>query len=485
MADVLPGFTFDRQSNRYRATDTGRFVGRQDVLRLLDANIDSTSSRLASLATALHEKQISPGIFVDRMRTEIRRLHLQNRALAAGGWDNLTPRDYGAIGRKLRDDYSRLINFANDIRDGNSTLAQSLNRANMYAGHARTNFWEAERDRAVPSSPDMRIVERRMLGIAEHCPTCMRLYDMGWRLIGELPIPGDGSTECKTNDRCRLIRREVPYWELDQWIGRRGGGSNAPTTETTAPQFVTTAYSPAQNTIDASVRYTKDQIAAYSKGEGVTPEVYEQRVKDALKELMDGKPIQMQFPSGLADQLLESRRFKTQFETGSSGGILDTDERSLGEYLGLGLPRNLDPSLRPVYGYVKSYRGQERGVGRTFGDLTFVLKDEVRQRAGYTAGDSLYGFRSGFVVSSPIDEVKLESMGVSTRYLHEYAKLKGTMGAQKAAKQVFDYLEYIEVQIRDGVKLSDIKTLIDRNNALTPSQIDQFKQLGITVRRGK
>lgn len=206
MADVLPGYTFARDSARYRNTSTGRFVARRDILSLLDSQINGAERRLGDLVTALYEKNISPAIFQEQMRTELRRLHMQNAALGAGGFDRLTAREYGRAGQMLRTDYERLTNLARDIVDGKATLPQALNRVSGYAGSARVNFLEAERDAVRDTGRPME--ERRRLGVAEHCDDCVEYASLSWQPLGTLPVPGNGSV-CGSRCRCSLERREV------------------------------------------------------------------------------------------------------------------------------------------------------------------------------------------------------------------------------------------------------------------------------------
>lgn len=210
MADVLPGFAFDRESARYRNTSTGRFVARRDVLNLMERSIDTAERRLGDLVTALHEKRISPGIFQEQMRTELRRLHLQNSALGAGGFDRLGPREYGRAGQMLRGDYQRLTNLAQGVVDGNVSLPQALNRVSGYVGTARSNFLHAERDASADGAQrrGVRMEERRRLGASEHCVDCVRYAGLGWQPLGTLPVPGEASV-CSRNCRCSLERREV------------------------------------------------------------------------------------------------------------------------------------------------------------------------------------------------------------------------------------------------------------------------------------
>lgn len=207
MADVLPNYGWSREAARYRDLSTGRFVARATVTELLEAQVNSAERRLGNLVTAAHEGRVSPAWFAETMRTELRRAHLQNRALGVGGMDRLTQSDYGSVGRKLRDDYARVARLAQELRDGTVTLPQALNRVQGYMGTARLEFFEAER-RALQRS-ERQWEERRVLGAAEHCPGCLELAARSWQPAGLLPLPADGSTECGQHCRCTMERREV------------------------------------------------------------------------------------------------------------------------------------------------------------------------------------------------------------------------------------------------------------------------------------
>lgn len=219
MPDVLPGYRFNERASRYISQSTGRFVARREIMSLLDAQVQSNENRVANLVTAYHEKRISASTFIEQMRTELKRQHLQNRALGAGGWDRLTQRDFGSVGAKLRDDYRRIEQLAVDIANGNATLPQALNRANGYVGNARVNFWEAERERMSPKAGNV-ILERRVLGAAEHCADCVDYYSRGWQRQGVLPAPGTQS-QCRTHCKCTMQYKEVNVLIMAEFIGRR------------------------------------------------------------------------------------------------------------------------------------------------------------------------------------------------------------------------------------------------------------------------
>jgi len=220
MADLLPGFTFDRSSHRYRDLSTGRYVARERITQLLDTQVQATAEHLSALTTAAHEGRLAPAVYVQQMRTELRRLTLQNAALGAGGFDKLTQSDYGRVGAQLRGEYQRLTQFAEQMKAGDVTLPQALNRAEMYAGTARVQFWATEQAHVQPSEPGLVVLERRLLGIAEHCGDCVYYYDQGWQPLGTLPEPGQESA-CMSNCKCRKIRQEVPADEVSEWIGSK------------------------------------------------------------------------------------------------------------------------------------------------------------------------------------------------------------------------------------------------------------------------
>lgn len=219
MPDILPGYTFNPSTNQYRSNATGQFVSRRNIVALLDANVTAGENRLAALTIAAHDGRLSPSAFAEQFRTEIRRLHLQNASLGAGGWANMTQADYGRVGGKLTADYRRVEGFAQSIASGEISLAQALNRARLYAGNARTQYWQAVESR-LTARPGMVQIERRQLGASEHCGDCVNYYERGWQPLGTLPSPGEGS-ECLTGCKCTKVYREVDILVVGEWLGTR------------------------------------------------------------------------------------------------------------------------------------------------------------------------------------------------------------------------------------------------------------------------
>lgn len=217
--NLLPGYTWDKAVNRYRSRRTGRYVARRRIVALLEQQVTAGEDLLADLVTSAHEEQTDASAFAEQMRSQLKRMHLQNASIGAGGWDRMTPADFGRVGGRLRSDYGYIERFAKQIQDGEVTLPQALNRTRQYVGNSRKQFWDADRARII--TPDgQTTLERRDLGSAEHCEDCVGYHGQGWQTVGSLPIPGEGSV-CRSNCKCGMSRTGVPQSNVAEWIGTR------------------------------------------------------------------------------------------------------------------------------------------------------------------------------------------------------------------------------------------------------------------------
>lgn len=220
-ASPLPGYTWAGNVGRYRANATGRYVARRDILSLLEAQINGSEARLNDLTTAVMEGQITPAVWQELTRTEVKRQVLQQAALGSGGWDRISQAAYGRAGSDLRQLYAQISGTARDIADGNVSMAQTQARANEYAGHGRSHFYSAERETVQPSASNMMLIERRMLSAGgKVCKDCVSFYERGWQPYGALPVPGADSV-CRGNCRCRLVIIEIEAAEAGEWLGSK------------------------------------------------------------------------------------------------------------------------------------------------------------------------------------------------------------------------------------------------------------------------
>jgi hypothetical protein len=221
MADVLPGYSWDSQQQRYRNLATGRYVSRKEVIKLLEAQVSDAERRLNELGTAFFEGAIAFAVWVEQMRTEIRRLQIQQVALAKGGFDQLDSPDYGRVDGSLRNQYPKIIGTAQDVKENKITLPQLLVRIAGYVGVGLMLYHQTRRANPPTGNTDTTTIARRRLDPqAQHCEQCPQYYDLGWVMAGEVVAPGE-DCQCGSHCRCSVDYRDVPTSELSQWLGTK------------------------------------------------------------------------------------------------------------------------------------------------------------------------------------------------------------------------------------------------------------------------
>lgn len=212
-------YLFLRNRQQYYTVRPFRPISTINVRSLLDGSVAGEERALVDLVTALHDGAISPAAWTQHVQTQLRRLHLNYRALGAGGYANMSPIDLANVNAELMADYNRLHAFMRSIINEQSTIAQSQSRIQMYVGNARQQYWSAFEQKL---SPDVgyAIIERRLLSPVRHCVDCLGFYEQGWQRLNTLPVPGR-MCQCMTNCRCYKVYRQVPISDLSYWIGTR------------------------------------------------------------------------------------------------------------------------------------------------------------------------------------------------------------------------------------------------------------------------
>lgn len=218
MADLLPGYTYSLSAQRYRSMQSGRFVARSRITELMEAQIVAAERRMQALSTAFHEGQLMPSVWVVAMRNELRRVMLQQMALAKGGFDQLSQADYITAERELAQQYAKLTGTAQDVASATLSLPQLLNRARGYAGGARIAHNRLRRDMAEDDAEWVRIARRVLDPQAEHCDDCMIYYQLGWQRAKDLIVPGE-RCQCGGHCRCKIKWHKVPAGDVHLWLG--------------------------------------------------------------------------------------------------------------------------------------------------------------------------------------------------------------------------------------------------------------------------
>ncbi len=194
---------------RYRDLETGRLVTWERVRQDLDTRIiQGAEDRMAALTQRLQQKQVSLADWQRGMAQEIKDLHGAAAIAGNGGWHNMTPADWGRLGQTVKGQRAYLQGFALDLESGKYGFppdGRAVTRARMYGQAGRATAEEAQRrDKADAGLNE----ERRILGKAEHCPTCLEEAAKGWQPIGTLRRIGD--SECTVNCHCHFEYRSSP-----------------------------------------------------------------------------------------------------------------------------------------------------------------------------------------------------------------------------------------------------------------------------------
>jgi hypothetical protein len=201
MADAP--YEWNARAARYRDPATGRFISRDRVRLEVDRIIEASQRRVLDATQSMRAGTIDVGEWDAVMRQEIKRTQLSTEALLRGGWQQMTPADFGRVGAAVRKQYKFLDNFIAEIRSGKQIADGTLfNRAKMYPASARVQFHE---NQTAMLDALGYTEERNVLHPAEHCVGCLDMSALVWVPIGTLvPI---GERDCVGNDRCSVRYR--------------------------------------------------------------------------------------------------------------------------------------------------------------------------------------------------------------------------------------------------------------------------------------
>jgi hypothetical protein len=259
---------------------------------------------------------------------------------------------------------------------------------------------------------------------------------------------------------------------------------------------------------------------------------------ESFNEGVDADTI-ITVPKAGLKALLEDGRFKTQFESGTSMGILDPNVRAEVESFLMGIPIDLDPTLRPVYGHADT-----RSEGERISDLVgsrylgydeqgleadgfhLVLRRELDDKTTTVYGDTM-GDKTVPVHRRDIDGSEHSNNRIVAAMRRTFAAwhqreivqslfrndphdypdelivdgdenddeddgkglwptLKGWTAGYGSADPSPSKTTYFEKQVHGGVSLEDVATLVVSwhlpiEEALTPDELKILEDAGVEV----
>jgi hypothetical protein len=184
-------------SGRYRDAATGRYASGATVRQELDRYLDAADPAKA-LAEALRGRQLSLADAEIAFRRMIKNVHLNAVALERGGWANLTPRDFGLAGQRIRYNYGKARDMFKQISDGKQRLDGTLaQRMGLYNEAARNTFYRSKQANLKSEVTHVRSIRHAR----DSCPECVDL-DRKVFVIGDPAYKLPGQRICLSRCRC-------------------------------------------------------------------------------------------------------------------------------------------------------------------------------------------------------------------------------------------------------------------------------------------
>jgi len=169
------------------------------------------------------------------------------------------------------------------------------------------------------------------------------------------------------------ISREISSWRTPKWLNDES-------------RYKDMAKQVFENRLATDVK---------DEGKGRSVDEYREELFTKFHSMVDNQPLRIRVRIQHIEVLLseDEERYKTQFETGVSGGLLDNSRRSQAELEGLNIPEHIDARYRPTYGYINDTMGDPSHYGK----VGFILNESVKKRATITLDDSLRGMGIGYL----------------------------------------------------------------------------------------
>jgi hypothetical protein len=271
------------------------------------------------------------------------------------------------------------------------------------------------------------------------------------------------------------------YWPMKKKFETMGFSPNDAGMQTRGVFLRTESYIENQRLKDFVAKQINEWEAPVAARYKERVAIVEKRILSAMK---DGK-VTVAVDRGTLQKIFDDGKFKNQFETKKSGGLLDFSRRKTAEKAVFDLDVNIPNQQRPIYGYITDNSTKlDFGMAtnteewldtilsirntRTsqYGSIKVVLKDPVKNRATATIGDSL----SRNIIGDNLLEAKpdLNNMG-----FYRYGAPTGNVGLPD--------FSYLETQIKGGVTLDDVESIYlpftGGKNDLTTEAIEEIRQM--------
>lgn len=199
---VSPQVSYDRNQGKYRDGNTGRFVSRDRILRLVDEEAARLSTRMQAHARLLTSEKIDLPTFQKRAAEDLKLSAIRSTILGSGGRSLTTSQAYGSTGRLLRDQYQFLDGFSRDLAAGKLTKESAISRASLYGASTRSAFHQSEK--IARGREGFKLAKRVLDSASQHCGDCLSYATPDFVPIEQI-VPIASRCQCRARCRCSII----------------------------------------------------------------------------------------------------------------------------------------------------------------------------------------------------------------------------------------------------------------------------------------
>jgi SPP1 gp7 family putative phage head morphogenesis protein len=177
--------------------------------------------------------------------------------------------------------------------------------------------------------------------------------------------------------------------------------------------------------------------------------------KRNLQKTLDSMALQTRRSQTSTIRILEEGRFKSQFETNTSAGVMSHEERGKAEEGMFGYGGSLPAQQRPIYGY-GHHPTWKKDSADSYGEVVFTLKDGVRERTTGVWTDSLWSTEK----PSAITNISPGSYFPREQYDYQTGSMKGAT-IPKVGESGNPYVEF---QFHGGLSIDDVAKITFTGN---------------------
>lgn len=215
-------------------------------------------------------------------------------------------------------------------------------------------------------------------------------------------------------------------------------------------------------------------------------------IGDNIQKIIDENEYSMRVRADILDKILDDGRFKNQFETNTSGGLLDLDARKeASEQLFGNFGLNIEGKDREKYGYLglKDFIEDDRtSFTSQYGNCIIHFdKNKLKNRVTYTIEDSLEPASGKIIIAGNAENARAN--GIRTTWI------KSTADMFKDNKDITldEFLsnagsDYFELQYHGQIRTDAIKEICfvnkygdDLSEMVNIETVDRLKEMNIKV----